>query len=505
MVKPEEVMEAPKDGTGIAVCDLPEPSYLSNFLAQSVWADKAVMQKQVGCFFWLLGSGVMADQRLIKFIESFPKSQHVVSSPDVCNDHIVFKGSAKSAALLNHLDKTSFPLLQTAPIASAPVPPNIVPAVPGWKFHIEPKWAADDSRVETPFSVSTAISEYATPAFLSAAAAAKAPLSKFTPASITGADVEIYTLGTGSAAPSKYRNVSSTLVRIPGAGSILLDCGENTLGQLKRLFGVGPELDAVLSDIKLVYISHLHADHHLGTTSVLKARARLLGPDEKTFVIGEKKMLLWLREYADAEHYGYDTVAFIHAESLYHKEPAPTIESEPHLSYLLSSLSLASVTTARADHCLGSHTAAFRFSSGFVLAYSGDTCPTQAFVEIGRGATVLIHEATFEDSMVEEAHVKKHSTIGQALQAGRDMGAWGVILTHFSQRYPKVAFMGDGDAKAEAEAVADAEADGKDNSMLGRVVMAFDCMHVRVGEMGRFALMEEALARVFETDDNEES
>lgn len=47
-------------------------------------------------------------------------------------------------------------------------------------------------------------------------------------------DLEIVLLGTGSSQPSKYRNVSSIYVNLFSKGSLLLDCGEGTLGQLKR-------------------------------------------------------------------------------------------------------------------------------------------------------------------------------------------------------------------------------------------------------------------------------
>jgi len=51
---------------------------------------------------------------------------------------------------------------------------------------------------------------------------------------ITREDVEIVLLGTGSSQPSKYRNVSSIFINLFSKGSLLLDCGEGTLGQLKR-------------------------------------------------------------------------------------------------------------------------------------------------------------------------------------------------------------------------------------------------------------------------------
>lgn len=51
---------------------------------------------------------------------------------------------------------------------------------------------------------------------------------------ITREDMEIVLLGTGSSQPSKYRNVSSIYINLFSKGSLLFDCGEGTLGQLKR-------------------------------------------------------------------------------------------------------------------------------------------------------------------------------------------------------------------------------------------------------------------------------
>lgn len=47
-------------------------------------------------------------------------------------------------------------------------------------------------------------------------------------------------------------------------------------------------------------------------------------------------------------------------------------------------------------------------------------------------------QATFEDALLEEALAKRHSTTSEAMEAGRLAQAYRTILTHFSQRYPKV-------------------------------------------------------------------
>ena len=74
----------------------------------------------------------------------------------------------------------------------------------------------------------------------------------------------------------------------------------------------------------------------------------------------------------------------------------------------------------------------------FKLVYSGDTRPCRRLIEAGHGACVLIHEATFDDDKADEAVLKRHSTTGEALEVARKMGAFRLVLTHFSQRYPGV-------------------------------------------------------------------
>lgn len=89
-----------------------------------------------------------------------------------------------------------------------------------------------------------------------------------------GDDIVITTLGTGSAIPSKYRNVSSTHLNIPGLGGILLDAGEGTLGQLRRRFGPD-NMRRIYEELRMVFISHMHADHHLGLQSILEDRFKV--------------------------------------------------------------------------------------------------------------------------------------------------------------------------------------------------------------------------------------
>ncbi len=89
-----------------------------------------------------------------------------------------------------------------------------------------------------------------------------------------GDDITVTTLGTGSASPSKHRNVACIHLDIPGLGGILMEAGEGSLGQLRRRFG--PEgVRQVYENLRMIFISHMHADHHLGLQGILEHRFKV--------------------------------------------------------------------------------------------------------------------------------------------------------------------------------------------------------------------------------------
>ena len=95
-------------------------------------------------------------------------------------------------------------------------------------------------------------------------------------------------LGTGCAIPSKYRNVSSIFLYIEQttfASGILLDAGAGTWNQLLHLIPPSNHLAYMQSFsielqwallIKVIWISHPHADHHLGLIRIIQERYSLL-------------------------------------------------------------------------------------------------------------------------------------------------------------------------------------------------------------------------------------
>lgn len=106
-----------------------------------------------------------------------------------------------------------------------------------------------------------------------------------------------------------------------------------------------------------------------------------------------------------------------------------------------SATGLSDLVTCFVTHCNGAQAVSITFPDGFKFSYSGDCRPSKTFAEIGKGSTVLLHEATFDDELQVDAEAKKHSTTSEALAVGMAMGARRVVLTHFSQRYQKIPVM----------------------------------------------------------------
>lgn len=125
-------------------------------------------------------------------------------------------------------------------------------------------------------------------------------------------------LGTGSCIPNKTRNTSGILLQMRYYSAtcflffvtkrfvcsknnyILLDCGEGTYGQIVRFFGPD-KVDEVLANINAVYISHLHADHHIGLVGLLQGRKRAIKNlrvyRDPVLLFAPKQILTWLNFY----------------------------------------------------------------------------------------------------------------------------------------------------------------------------------------------------------------
>lgn len=88
-----------------------------------------------------------------------------------------------------------------------------------------------------------------------------------------------------------------------------MDCGEGTYGQLVRMYGT-EKATQILSCLKAIYISHLHADHHIGLIGLLLGRKRSLAeagiPHSQIQLIAPQQINYWLKTY----HYNFESIRY---------------------------------------------------------------------------------------------------------------------------------------------------------------------------------------------------
>jgi len=301
-------------------------------------------------------------------------------------------------------------------------------------------------------------------------------------------DALITFLGTGASVPSKYRNVSGILVQTPSSGHMLLDCGEGTLSQIYRCFGQ-QHGDDIIRNLRTVFISHIHGDHHLGLISVLQRREKVLGivessslgaasksqKEEKTMVVGPVYLRRWLKEYRmKCERVSYK---YVDSSTVMASTAGDSLKRGE-----------CQIQTVPVIHCKEAYGVILEHKRGWKIVYSGDTRPCSRLVHAGKDATLLVHEATFEDDLYADAQARNHSTISEALDIAKQMSPDFTILTHFSQRYPKVP-----------------QLLLTDDCLKSKVTIAFDCMSVRLKELQKLPsflpAMKEIFAEDFEQDD----
>ncbi|KAI9793735.1 MAG: Zinc phosphodiesterase ELAC protein 2 [Piccolia ochrophora] len=584
IVTPDMVLGPGKEGGGCAVIDLPSSAYVESLLNREEWKTESIMNG-VGAIFWILGDGMAGDPRIDKFMREMSHLQHVVSSRDQCPNYLAFDSSASMAISLHNVAPHLFPV----PLHDNDTIPQWSPqqskteldcALPFERAHrgqvldLEPKVTLKDKAGVAHLNTAKVVERIPRDVLNNATQVRKdlSSMSSQSPLAqdnddIPSKDAEIITLGTGSSAPSKYRSVSATLLRVPGYGSYLFDCGENTLGQLRRMF-TPKDLGEILRDLKLIWISHLHADHHLGTASVIKAwfhevwgqkeskvelrKVDAIKHEPRLFIASDLDMLRWLKEYASVEAYGYKKIVplavtgatrYSPTRFTWGKDPMGFDTNDEALNAAFAKATgLSDLQAVGVQHCRGANACALTFPNKFKISYSGDCRPSKSFAKIGQGSTVLVHEATFDDKMHADALAKKHSTTSEALGVGVAMKARRVILTHFSQRYQKIPVLDalegketsleddeeldlDGTAAEDVpvddpdgvpQPTADDEGTGRskgkdtvriDKELLKdmKIAVAFDYMRVKVGEISQLERFTPALQKLFEEQESGKS
>ncbi|KAJ3212665.1 Zinc phosphodiesterase ELAC protein 2 [Entophlyctis luteolus] len=411
VIEPAQCVGAHKPGAVFFIVDCPSIEYIPAITSHSLLKADKYASSPVQCIVHLLDRSVLHHPTYKEWMNSFDKDcQHIVSCIEHCPQEIVLRSTAKIQHKLNMAASEVFPIpyYQETPDESLVSVPNLpsltAVARPLLTYQFEPKRLLESSSVAPAFALENSdpdgVKSYKNEKhqkYLEQIDAIRSTISFGDPnRAIDERDMIVVPLGTGAAIPAKYRNDSS----------FLFDAGENTLGQMYRHFG--PDgLDNELRSLRCLFVSHLHADHHLGAISILKR-------------IHE--------EYADVEDFGLANLLLFDSKDLMN-----AFESK---------------------------------------RFSGDCRPSNTFVQIGKDSDLVIHEATLEDDKMAEALEKNHCTTGEAIDIGLRMNAKNLLLTHFSQRYPKLPKL-----STEVLSTAGARMEGKMS-----IGVAFDSMRIRLSE-----------------------
>ena len=241
----------------------------------------------------------------------------------------------------------------------------------------------------------------------------------------------IVLLGTGT--PNAEPDRSGTAIAIVVDDTpYLIDCGPGVVRRANAARKRG--IDALRpSNLKHLFITHLHTDHTLGypdlifTPWVLERDEplRVFGP------VGTKKM-------TDHILAAYDEDIRIRVDGL---EPANTegykvnvTEIEPGVVYRDDKVTVKAFSVR---HGSWKHAFGFRFETpDRVIVVSGDTAPTPALIDAARGCDVLLHEVYSQAGFDQRSpiwqryHASFHTSTEELALIARDVKPGLLVLYH---------------------------------------------------------------------------
>lgn len=360
------------------------------------------------------------------------------------------------------------------------------------------------------------------------------------PPALAPSKMAVTFLGTGSATPSKHRNNTCIMLHERSDGTprtLLLDVGEGTSAQLFYHCSVAArvgsqEQSAVelywqyLRSIEIIWISHHHGDHLSGLLMLIEQvrRAWLNAPPAPTGVSHQRILIIAsniVLTYAEAALRLVGLLDYVECYPIGMSTPNSRDEANFLCGQRVAAATggwLCSLVSIPVIHCPMAFAVVLVFYNGLKIVYSGDCRPvlsesdeivpsgpqygatdssssSRVFARYAVNCDLLIHESTFEDALQSDAISKRHCTISEALTVARLVGARATVLTHFSQRYPKVIDLSDSTASNERVAP----------------LVAFDLMTVSlpmlgggVEELGAIMKLTEALARLEKQIDGNE-
>jgi len=277
--------------------------------------------------------------------------------------------------------------------------------------------------------------------------------------------IKVIPLGTAGGVPTVDRSLPS-IALIRKGETLLFDCGEGTQRQMIKA-GISP-----CGRMK-IFITHLHGDHVVGLFGLLQTM-NLLNRDKELNVYGpeglsglikgvlsniaaEPKFELKVHEVDEG---------IVCEESEYVVKAVWAEHSKPNLAYALiekeypgkfhpekakelgipegplwAKLKRGEAIVLKDGRVIKPEQVVGPPRPGIKIVYTGDTAPCDSIVKLSEGADLLIHEATFDSSLLAKAIEDKHSTAAQAAEIALKAGVKKLLLTHISARYQEAKIL----------------------------------------------------------------
>jgi len=272
-------------------------------------------------------------------------------------------------------------------------------------------------------------------------------------------DLNVIFLGTGGSIPTPKRGLSAIAIRRK-TELLLFDCGEGTQRQMIQA-GVGFHRKTK------IFVTHMHGDHVLGLPGLLQTMS-LLDRTKKLEIYGPQGIKAFVEAISQTVRFSLTfpvQVSEIEAdlvceEKEYKVYAIPSDHMDHSLAYALiekprpgrfniekakelgvpegplwsklqdgSAVKLPSGRIVKPEMVLGPP------RPGRKIVYTGDTRPSENLVKLAENADLLIHEATFDDELMERAMEDGHSTPSMAAETAKEAEAKWLVLTHISARY----------------------------------------------------------------------
>ena len=268
--------------------------------------------------------------------------------------------------------------------------------------------------------------------------------------------MDIWTVGTSSAVPSRGRGLPANLISYKGE-RILFDCGEGTQRQLMT-----EKLG--LMKISRIFISHWHADHFSGLLGLIQTM-EMEGREEPLYIYGPPRTEEFTDNILDTGYFQRSFDIFVEdiveGEEIvgegYQIRPFEVEHGVNAFGYVFEEDEKRKANKDKMEELgIGSSPKVGKLKQGEEIewqgekvkpeeviqtvegrkvVYSGDTSKCRNMIKHAQDADLLIHEATCRHEIIDQRN--GHTSARQAGKIADKANVDKLVLTHISRRYQR--------------------------------------------------------------------